>query len=164
MTGRARMGGAVLAALILVGGCGGGEDRPGEGSVSASGSGTGSASGTGAGEHGEHGGERKASFSRSEAATVVTATMLDYAFGGIPATVKGTKVFFEVRNDGPAQHEFLVAHADGKEAAEIEPFAAGASQTLAAELPPGDYKVRCLVQEGGKTHAELGMEATFTVE
>jgi plastocyanin len=164
VTGRVRMGGTALAVVLLVGGCGGGEDRPGAASGSVSGTGTGSASGTAAGEHGGHGGEAKADFPRSEADTVVAATMRDYAFDGVPATVKGPKVFFEVANQGPRQHEFLVAHSDGKEAAEIEPFATGRTETLSAQLEPGSYKMRCLVKEGEKTHAELGMEATFTVE
>ena len=164
MAGRMRTGGVALTVAALVAGCGGGEDRPGGAGGSVSGTGTGSVSASGAGEHEGHGGENTASFPRSEADTAVDATMRDHVFAGIPATVKGPKVFFDVKNEGPRQHEFLVAHADGKAAAEIEPYDTGRTETLAAELPPGTYKVRCLVQEGDKTHADLGMETTFTVE
>ncbi len=150
-------------ATLVVGGCGNGEDRPAQVSGSASGTGTGSVSGTGGGEHAHHQ-ERQATFGRSEANTVVVATMRDYAYGGIPPFVKGPKVLFEVVNEGPAQHEFLLVDAAGKEVTALEPYPKGATRTLAAELPPGSYTVRCLVEEGAKTHAQLGMEASFTVQ
>ncbi len=153
-----------LAVVILLGGCGDGEDRPAQGSGSVSGTGTGSASGTGTGGHGGHEGRNEASFGQSEADTVVSVTLRDFAFVGIPPTVKGKKVFFRAENQGQAPHELLVVHADGREAAGIEPFPKGETKTLAAELEPGTYKVQCLVKEGAKTHAELGMESTFAVE
>lgn len=168
-----RLGGiAVVAAVLALGACGDGEDRPGQvtsesgtgtGSASASGTGSASASGTGE-EHGEHGDSAEAAFAESDADTVAEATMTDYAFA-LPATVKGTKVYFEVTNNGAAEHEFLVTDAEGKELGEIEPFKkADGEKTLALELQPGSYKVVCLVEEGEKTHQELGMEASFTVE
>lgn len=161
-----------VAAVLVLGACGDGEDRPGEvttesksgtgtGSASGTGSGTGSVSGTGA--HDEHGDTAEAAFTEAEADSAVHATMTDYAFA-LPNTIKGPKVFFEVMNDGPGEHEFLVQDAAGREIAEIEPFAKGEEKTLAVELAPGSYKVVCLVKEGEKTHQELGMESSFTVE
>jgi hypothetical protein len=41
---------------------------------------------------------------------------------------------------------------------------ADGEKSLALELAPGTYTAGCLVAEGVKTHRELGMEATFTVE
>ena len=163
---RVGLGAVALAVVVLLAGCGDGEDRPGPGSGSGSGTGTGSgsASGVGSDEHGEHESANKASFGQSEADTVVSVTMRDYAFTGISPTVKGKKVFFQVENQGPAPHELLVMHPDGKVAAGIEPFARGETKTVAAELEPGTYKVECLVREGAKTHAELGMATTFIVE
>ncbi len=168
-----------LAGALVLGACGDGEDRPGQvtsesnpsGSGSGSGSGTGSASGAGAASgsasgtgHGGHGSSAQAAFAESEADTVAEVAMTDYAFA-LPATVKGRKVFFEVANNGAAEHEFLVLDSAGKELGEIEPFKkADGQKELALELAPGTYTVVCLVEEGAKTHRELGMEASFTVE
>lgn len=164
-----------LAGALVLGACGDGEDRPGqvtsESKPSGSGSGTGSASGTGAASgsvsgtgHGDHGDAAEAAFAESEADTVAEVSMTDYAFA-LPATVKGTKVFFEVANNGASEHEFLVLDSAGKELGEIEPFKkADGQKELALELAPGTYTVVCLVKEGAKTHRELGMEASFKVE
>ena len=175
--GPAPVAGMVLACALILGACGDGEDRPGQvtsesnpsGSGSGSGSGTGSASGAGSGSasgtgHGGHGAAAEAAFAESAADTVAEVAMTEYAFA-LPATVKGTKVFFEVANNGAAEHEFLVLDSAGKELGEIEPFKkADGQKELALELKPGTYTVVCLVEEGAKTHRELGMEASFTVE
>ena len=159
----------VVVGALALGGCGDGEDRPGDvssesdsGSVSASGTGSASASSAGHGDDHEHH-EGGADFSKSEADTDVHATAKDFAFE-LPETVKGKKVFFEVTNDGQAEHEFLVRDAGGQALGEIEPFKKGETKTLALELEPGTYTVVCLVEEGEKTHEELGMKASFTVE
>ncbi|MDQ3680643.1 MAG: hypothetical protein M3378_08915 [Actinomycetota bacterium] len=153
----------MLTAGVLVVGlaaCGDGEDRPSTGG-SASGSGT----GTGSGSHaGEHGGEAK-SFPESEANTVVRSTLRDFAFEGVGPTAKGPKVYFEADNQGPSEHELVVVDEQGKELGEIEAFDKGEqSKPLALELERGRYATRCLVKLGDKTHADLGMEASFTVE
>ncbi len=152
---------AVTVLLAVLSACGGGEDRPSTGG-SASGSGTGTG---GSGSHaGDHGGQG-AGFPESEANTVVRATLRDFAFESVPATVKGPKVYFEATNQGPTDHELVVMDEAGKELGEIEAFAKGKkSKPLALELKPGRYKVACLVKLGDKTHADLGMEAPFTVE
>lgn len=149
---------AVVAVLVGLSGCGGGEDRPGSGG-SASGSGTGTEG------SGTHAGDQKAAFPESEANTVVKATLRDFAFEGVPAMVKGPKVFFEATNQGPTEHELVVMEEAGKELGEIEAFGKEKhSDPLALELKPGRYKATCLVKLGDRTHADLGMEATFTVE
>ncbi len=154
---------AVMAAVLLavIGACGNGEDRPSTGG-SASGSDTGaSGSPSHAGDHGEQG----AGFPESEANTVVRATLRDFAFESVPPTVKGPKVYFEATNQGPTEHELVVMDEAGKELGEIEAFAKGKdSKPLALELEPGRYKLACLVKLGDKTHADLGMEASFSVE
>lgn len=180
---RSRPGVVAVAALALtgalvLGACGDGEDRPGqvtsESKSTGSGSGSGSASGAGAasgsgsasgtGHGGGHGDSAAATFARGDADTVADVSMTDYAFA-LPGTVKGKKVFFQVANNGAAEHEFLVLDAAGKELGEIEPFKkADGKKELALELAPGTYTVVCLVEEGAKTHRELGMEASLTVE
>lgn len=178
----ARMSAAValvVTAVLGLGGCGRGEDRPaartGSGSMSGSGSGSGagaasgtathpaSPSGAGGMEHGKPAGSAPA-FGAAEADSTVKVTARDYAFAGIPATVKGPKVLFEVVNQGPGAHELVVVGADGEPVGELEPFAPGPARTLAVMLRPGAYKAQCLVKEGARTHAELGMETAFTVE
>jgi uncharacterized cupredoxin-like copper-binding protein len=164
---------AVGVVMAVVGGaCGGdGEDRPGtvesEGGGSGSGTHSGSASGTGTGSaSGTHTGSGTgAKFSETDANTVVHATLENFAIREIPQTVKGAKVYFEVENKGPAPHEFYVIDSGGKTVAELEPIDAGKSANLAAELTPGAYTAECRIQAGeGKTHADLGMKAPFTVQ
>lgn len=162
--------GVVAVAALGLGACGDGEDRPGDVTAEsgASGTGTGSASGTGSatamGHGDEHGDPAVADFSEEEADSVAEVKMTDYAFA-LPATTKGPKVYFEATNDGAAEHEFLVLDGAGEELGEIEPMKkADGEKSLALDLEPGTYTAVCLVEEGVKTHRDLGMEATFTVE
>ena len=145
---------AAAVALLVLAGCGGEEDG-------------GAGSATGAGEHGAHaeqGGSAKARFSSSEATTVVRTTLRDFAFDGVSPSVKGPKVLFEATNQGPSSHELVVADEDGREVGAIPPFDRGLTKTLAVELEPGRYTTRCVVRLGNRTHAQLGMETSFTVE
>jgi plastocyanin len=151
---------ALVMVVIALGtaACGGGEDRPGSGSasgsVSGSVSGTGSASGSTTGD---------APFEEADADTVVHASAKDFAFEGIPASVQGPKVYFELENKGPSEHELEVLKPDGEPAGEIPAMAAGKEGSLAVELVPGEYTVQCIVEVGDKTHAELGMTQKLTV-
>src|SRR3954452_16307822 len=138
---------AVLAVGLVAGACGGG----------SSGSGTVTSSGSGAGGETE-----KPAFAEAEATTVVDVTLQDYAFVGLPATVQGPKVFFEATIKGAGPHELEIVSADGDDVAEIPSFESG-KKTLAVELKPGTYTAQCLLKEGAKTHAQLGMKQDFTV-
>lgn len=153
--GRWTRGAALVlaAATIAVGACGDGDDTP------AAGSGAG-------GEHQhENGGGNEATFSAADADSTVDVTMKDFVFIGIPAAVGGGKVFFEVSNEGPSEHELVVFKKGGDDpVGGIEPFAQGKTETLALELEPGPYTVKCLVEVGDQTHADLGMQTDFTVE
>ncbi len=159
MGSRRWLAAVTVAAGLLVGACGDGEDRPGqvtEEGGSASGSGT--ASGSTAGAH------EKAAFGESEATTKVTVSMVNFAFNGIPGTVKGPKVFFTATNGGSVDHELVVLDPAGKELGEAHGIAPGKTGTLAVELAPGTYSVECHVKEGDRVHSDLGMKATLTVE
>ena len=174
----------LLVSLVLITGavaCGDGEDRPGQvtsegetGSVSgsASGTGSGSASGTGSasgsasgtGSASGHGhGAEQADFGEDEADTVVDVALNDFAFVGLPQTVKGPQVFFRASNEGNEEHELVVMQVD-EPLYELEAVPPGAEGTLAAELEPGTYRIVCLVDKDGKTHEELGMVVELTVE
>ncbi|MDQ1439568.1 MAG: hypothetical protein QOK43_3197 [Acidimicrobiaceae bacterium] len=143
---------AVLAAsagavAIGLSGCGHGEDRPGT-TDSASASTT----------------RPPPAFSPQAANASVDAKAVDYAYEGLPTSVKGPNVFFTVANAGHTEHEFEVVGADGEPVGEIAAFGVGETKTLAVVLVPGSYTIQCLIKEGSKTHAELGMKSTLTVE
>ena len=148
----------LVSALSIAGACGDGEDRPGSGS--ASGSVSGSVSGTGSAS-----GAEGASFEEADADTVVHATTQDFEIGGVPETVKGQKVYFEVENKGPSKHEFYVIGSDGKTVSEIHEIDAGKSESKGIELKAGTYTAECrIATSDGKTHADLGMKRSFKVE
>ena len=147
----------VAALLLAAAACGNGEDRP-QG-VSASGSASGSMSGSGSHAHED----TKAQFDKADATTSVDVDAADYRFDKLPATVQGPNVFFTVKNVGSADHEFEVIGPDGEPVGEIGAFKRGVTKTLAIKLAPGKYVVQCLVDEGAKNHAELGMKNDLTV-
>lgn len=97
-------------------------------------------------------------------ATVVEVGLENYRFEGLPDTIKGPKVRFDAVNRGPSEHELEVIGPDGKAVGEIEAMPAGEMGSMEVNLPPGKYAAQCLVEEEGKTHAELGMTQNFTVK
>ena len=126
----------------------------------SSGSGSASVTGTGSGA----GGETEAlAFPESEADTVVHVTLQDYAFVGIPTSIKGPKVFFEAVNKNQHDHELEILDASGDAVGEIAAFTGKDAKQLAVELEPGTYTAQCILKEGAKTHAQLGMTQQFTV-
>lgn len=145
----------VLVAVIGLGACGDDDDTP--------------ASGTGGGaaehdDHDGHGSDEDAAFPLDEADVTVKVAMNDFAFTGIPSSVEGKKVLFEVTNEGPSDHEFVLFEQGGEDAVRgIRPFAKTKTQLLAVELEPGSYTVKCLVELGNQTHADLGMQTDFKV-
>jgi uncharacterized cupredoxin-like copper-binding protein len=147
---------ALLVAALTAGfgACGGGEDRPGS-SSSSSGDG---GSGSGTMEHES----TLDTFAPAEAESTVDVVLKDFKIE-MPATVKAGKVLFNVRNDGPTEHE-LVLKQGSKELIEVEGFDAGKTEQLAVVLKPGRYTAVCLIGSGGARHDKLGMVANFTVE
>jgi hypothetical protein len=147
-----------VAAVLLLGACGGGEDRPGQASSGKCGNASGSASvsGSSAADEGP--------FKATEATTKVAVTLHDYMFDGIPATLKGPRIYFDAKVTGSNCHEMEVLGSDGKAVGEIPAFPSTEKKHLALELKPGTYTVQCLVKEGAKTHADLGMKTQFVVE
>jgi uncharacterized cupredoxin-like copper-binding protein len=88
---------------------------------------------------------------------------VDYAYTGLPASVQGPNVYFTVKNTGHTEHEFEVVGADGEPVSELPAFGVNLTKTLAVKLQPGTYTVQCLIKEGTKTHADLGMKTTLAV-
>jgi hypothetical protein len=146
----------VLAVLALgAGACGGGEDRPEQATSKCSTGASASVSASGVGE--------ELAFPADEADTEIAVTLQNYAFVGIPATVKGPKVLFEAKVSGSNCHELEILDAGGDPVGEIPAFPSTETKTMAIELEPGTYTAQCLVKEGKKTHADLGMKTRFTV-
>ena len=150
-----KLAGLVAAALIVLAACGkdDGATVREVGGASASGSASGSASASASAP----------GFSEKEADGVVRVSGREYAFSVEPATVSGPKVFFEFTNDGREDHELVVFSSAGEELGEVHELAPGKSGTLALELAPGTYQLKCLVEKDGRTHADLGMVAELTV-
>jgi len=157
------------AVLGLFAACGDGEDRPGQVTSESEGEGSGSASGSASGAGGEHGGEHgdekdsKAAFASGEETTAVDVKLQDFSFVGVPATVQGPNVLFKASVEGGGAHELEVVDESGEAVGEIHSFKSGTTKELAVILKPGTYTLQCLVEEGAKTHAELGMKQTLTV-
>jgi hypothetical protein len=104
-------------------------------------------------------------FPIDQATSEVMTTLTDYAFVGLPSAVEGPNVLFRATVRGGKAHELVVVDAEGRMRAAIGPFrAADGERVLAAVLDPGRYTVQCLVKEGTRTHAQLGMRRDLTVE
>lgn len=113
-------------------------------------------------------GDKKAggvAFSRDGADSVLDLTASKFSYVGLPPAVKGPKVFFQLRNDDPmTQHELQVITPDGKSMGGIPPFVPGETKSVALELPPGNYLVRCMVRAVDTPHADMGMKNFLRVE
>jgi len=110
--------------------------------------------------------------------TSVSVTLADFSVTADPASVGSGMVTFNVTNNGPSVHEFVVFKSDlapdalpvegtkvNEEAAEVEAIGeiedieAGATQSTTFDLQPGKYVLICNI-EG---HYQSGMRATFEV-
>lgn len=97
-------------------------------------------------------------FSKSQANTVVELTASRLLFHGMPDSVEGPSVFFEVVNQSDVHHDLEVLKAPGGERmGRIEPFGPGEVRSLAVDLPPGNYIVRCEEKLIDARHSDLGM-------
>ena len=102
-------------------------------------------------------------FAKADATTAVEVVLQDYAFVGIPDEVAGPNVHLSASIKGSNAHELLLLDEDGEQVEDLRPFKRPARQSLAVVLQPGTYRVECLIKEGSRTHAELGMRKTFVV-
>ena len=112
--------------------------------------------------------------------TTVDVAEKDFSLSVSPGSVSTHKVTFNISNEGPTTHEFVVfktnldpgalplvsdgtaVNEDGagvKHIDEREDIANGATATLSLTLDPGKYVLVCNLP----THYKLGMRAGFTV-
>ena len=151
---------ALVALASLVGACGGDEDVAPTGSSEDAGGHS-----DGGDDHG-HGDDAapKVTFADGEANAEVETTLRDYGFIGIPASVTGPNVRFTASVRGSNRHELDIVDAEGERLGVTPPFeASDGERTLDVVLQPGTYTVQCLVKEGSRTHAQLGMRQELTV-
>jgi hypothetical protein len=149
--------------------------------------GTGSAgSGSGAGSgsaSAEAASEAVGTVDPATANTRVAVAMREWAIEPQTAQVPAGVIAFEVHNAGAIEHEFYVARADTLDALprnpdgsvaedqipredvlpEIEPFAAGATETIAYPMQAGTYQMFCNIADSTGVHVAEGMYTTFTV-
>ena len=105
----------------------------------------------------------------SENAVQVVAS--DYHYDISTQRVKAGTIDFVVHNAWGEQHEFMIVRRDGDRygmpIGEIEPFDAGQTHALRAELAPGTYEFVCLIisiiDGEPKSHMSRGMKADFEV-
>ena len=142
--------GALVAAVLVIGAAcgGGGEHAHDEAGDDASGSTTSSTA---------------PPFTKAEATTAVEVVLQDYAFVGLPDTVQGPNLHVTASIKGSNTHELMIYDEQDALVEDLRPFKRPARQALAVVLEPGTYSARCLIKEGSRTHAELGMRKTFVV-
>lgn len=126
--------------------------------------GPGGASACGASGDHEGGHDQAPAFAANAATTALSITMKDYVFDGLASRVKGPNVQFETKVAGSNCHELEVIDSAGKAIGAIGAYRGGDVKTLAVALQPGTYTVQCLVKEGSRTHADLGMKVSLAVE
>ncbi|MBW3668687.1 MAG: cupredoxin domain-containing protein [Actinobacteria bacterium] len=143
-----------FAVALAVGACGDSDDGAGAGAPSDSTSGS--------GDHAHNETTTLSTFPPAEAETTVAVTMRDFRFE-MPTTVAAGKVLFNVTNEGPTEHEFVVFQGS-KQVAHLDSQDRNESGRLAVVLPAGRYTIKCLIGSGGARHDKLGMVQNITVE
>ncbi len=124
---------ALICTLALTA-CGGSSTSTGSGGTAATKAPTGGAT-TGAGD-------------------TVNVTMKDFAFALDKTSVNAGTVTFNIKNEGPSPHNFVI---NEKEGSLIE---MGKTATLKVDLKAGTYKYICNVAG----HEQLGMVGNLTVK
>jgi hypothetical protein len=95
--------------------------------------------------------------------TSVDVAAREFAFDGTPPSVPAGDVDFTIRNRGALTHQLIVVGADGEPAAEADGIRPGATRSLSVRLRPGHWTIVCMLKQGARTHADLGMRADFAV-
>lgn len=92
-------------------------------------------------------------------ADALTVSVSDFMIEPSDLAVEGTTVTIDVVNDGPTPHNLSVRDADGEALMATADLSTGETETITADLEPGEYTVFCSL--GG--HESLGMSGTLTV-
>ena len=89
----------------------------------------------------------------------LTVSVSDFMIEPSDLAVEGTTVTIDVVNDGPTPHNVSVRDADGKVLMATADLSTGGTETITADLEPGEYTIFCSL--GG--HESLGMSGTLAV-
>jgi uncharacterized cupredoxin-like copper-binding protein len=111
--------------------------------------------------------------------TSVTGTVQDFSISVDPSSASAGKVTFEVTNDGPSVHEFVILETGLAEDAlpveeglvpedspdltlvgELEDLEPSSTTTLEEDMSAGSFVIICNIAG----HYQQGMHAAFTVE
>ena len=92
-------------------------------------------------------------------AEALTVTVSDFMIEPSDLAVEGTTVTIDVVNDGPTPHNLSVRDADGEVLMATADLSTGETETITADLAPGEYTIFCSLAG----HESLGMSGTLTV-
>lgn len=89
----------------------------------------------------------------------LTVTVSDFMIEPSDLAVDGSTVTIDVVTEGPTPHNLSVRDADGEVLMATADLSTGETETITADLEPGEYTIFCSL--GG--HESLGMSGTLTV-
>jgi plastocyanin len=93
------------------------------------------------------------------AADALAVNLMDFMIDPSELEATGPTVTIDVTTDGPTPHNLTVRDADGEVVMATADLSAGDSETITADLEPGDYTMLCSLAG----HESLGMTGTLTV-
>lgn len=96
---------------------------------------------------------------QSSAAQVVVIHVADFMLDQPDLEILGPTITFEVINDGPTPHNVAVRDEAGAVLMTTRDLSVGESQTISAQLAPGDYITFCSLPG----HESLGVKGTLRV-
>lgn len=97
--------------------------------------------------------------SEAPSAQAVRVTVSDFMIQPNDFEAFGPTVTVEATNDGPTPHNFSVRDESGEVLMATADLSTGDSQTISAELAPGEYTIFCSLAG----HESLGMSGTLRV-
>ena len=93
------------------------------------------------------------------AADALTVNLMDFMIDPSDLVATGPTVTFEVTSDGPTPHNLTILDAAVEVVMATADLSAGDTETITADLEPGDYTILCSLAG----HESLGMSGTLTV-
>jgi plastocyanin len=97
--------------------------------------------------------------SAAPSADVLAVSVADFMIDPSALEVVGPTVTIEVINDGPTPHNLTIRTPEGDVVAGTDDLSAGDTETITADLEPGEYVIFCSLSG----HESLGMSGTLTV-
>ena len=89
----------------------------------------------------------------------LAVSLADFMIDPTEAEITGPTVTISVTSDGPTPHNLTVRDVAGDVVMGTEDLSVGDSETITAELEPGEYTIFCALAG----HESLGMSGTLTV-